>query len=132
NLVIERRIAGGGSTITQQLARNMFIEELGFAQTPTRKLKEAIVALELEKVYTKEQILEAYLNQVNFGHGWHGIETAAQRYFGKPAVEVNPAEAALLAGLLRRPEYYSPRNNPEQARQRRNLVLELMAQQGKL
>lgn len=124
--------AGGGSTITQQLARNMFPEEIGFARRIRRKLKEAKVALELERAYTKEQILEAYLNQVHFGHGWHGIETAARHYFGKSAAEVNPAEAALLAAVVKAPTRFSPFFRPERARGRRNLVLTLMAEQGYL
>ncbi|HEY8468680.1 MAG TPA: PBP1A family penicillin-binding protein [Longimicrobiales bacterium] len=126
------RRAGGGSTITQQLARHMFPEQIGFERRPTRKLKELKVALELERAYTKDQILEAYINQVNYGHGWHGIESAAQHYFGKPATELNPAEAAMLAAVINRPTALSPFRNPEAARARRNLVLELMAQQGYL
>jgi len=124
------RRAGGGSTITQQLARHMFTEDIGFEQRATRKLKELKVALELEKVYNKDQILAAYINQINYGHGWYGIETAAQNYFGKPAVELNPAEAALLAAVINRPGTYDPFKNPENARGRRNHVLTLMAQQG--
>lgn len=126
------RRAGGGSTITQQLARHMFPEQIGFETRPTRKLKELRVALELERVYTKDQILEAYINQVNYGHGWHGIESASQHYFGKAAPELNPAEAAMLAAVINRPTRLSPFRNPEGAQQRRNLVLDLMADQGYL
>src|SRR5690606_29069563 len=111
------------------LARNMFPEEIGFRKRIARKLKEAKVALEIEKVYTKDQILEAYINQIHYGHGWHGIETAAQHYFGKPAAQINPAEAAMLAGVIKLTGRYSPFSNPENALQRRNLVLGLMAQQ---
>jgi penicillin-binding protein 1A len=121
-------IGGGGSTITQQLARNMF-ENIGFEHRLTRKLKEAKVAREIEAVYPKDQILQAYINQVNYGHGWRGIETAAQHYFGKPARDVNPAEAAMLAAAVNAPGRYSPFINPEKTLQRRNLVLSLMAQQ---
>jgi penicillin-binding protein 1A len=121
--------AGGGSTITQQLARNQFAE-IGFHRSILRKLKEAKVALDIERVYTKDEILEAYLNQINFGHGWYGIETAAQRYFGKPARELNLPEAALLAALPKAPSRYSPFLNPDNALRRRNLVLDLMAEQG--
>src|SRR5690606_23494106 len=96
--VLSGRITGGGSTITQQLARWMFSEKIGFEQRPIRKLKEARVARELEEIYSKDEILQAYINQVNYGHGWHGIETAAQHYFGKPAVHLELHEAALLAG----------------------------------
>ncbi|HET9440787.1 MAG TPA: PBP1A family penicillin-binding protein [Longimicrobiales bacterium] len=127
--VLSFGITGGASTITQQLARNMFPEEIGFRKRIARKLKEAKVALEIEKVYTKDQILEAYINQIHYGHGWHGIETAAQHYFGKPAAQINPAEAAMLAGVIKLTGRYSPLANPEQALGRRNLVLNLMAQQ---
>ncbi len=127
--VLSLGITGGASTITQQLARNMFPEEIGFRKRIARKLKEAKVALEIEKVYTKDQILEAYINQIHYGHGWHGIETAAQHYFGKPAAQINPAEAAMLAGVIKLTGRYSPFSNPENALQRRNLVLGLMAQQ---
>ncbi|HUF14244.1 MAG TPA: PBP1A family penicillin-binding protein [Longimicrobiales bacterium] len=121
--------AGGGSTITLQLARNMFVEEIGFDQSFTRKLKELKVAIELERVYSKDEILQAYLNQINFGHGWYGIETAAQRYFGKSASELNPAEGAMLAAVINLPGRYSPFRHPEAARARRNLVLRLMEDQ---
>ncbi len=130
--LVSGRVTGGGSTITQQLARWMFPEEIGFEQVLTRKLKEARIARELEDVYSKDEILEAYINQVNYGHGWHGIETAAQHYFGKPAVELDPAEAALLAAVVNRPGSYSPFRNPERALERRNLVLRLMERQGYL
>jgi penicillin-binding protein 1A len=130
--VLSRRITGGGSTITQQLARWMFSEQIGFEQVLTRKLKEAKVARELEDVYSKDAILGAYINQVNYGHGWHGIETAAQHYFGKPAVQIDPAEAALLAAVINRPGTYDPFRNPDRARTRRNLVLRLMQEQGYL
>ncbi|HEX6559680.1 MAG TPA: transglycosylase domain-containing protein, partial [Longimicrobiales bacterium] len=126
------RIKGGGSTITQQLARNMFPEEIGFRKRLARKLKEARVAMEIEQVYTKDQILEAYINQIHYGHGWHGIETAAQHYFGKPAAQLNPAEAATLAAVVNRWTWYSPFASPERSLKRRNLVLGLMAQQGYL
>ncbi|HSL72726.1 MAG TPA: PBP1A family penicillin-binding protein, partial [Longimicrobiales bacterium] len=132
NFVLNMGVSGGGSTITQQLARHMFTEDIGFEQRPTRKLKEIKVALELEDVYTKDQILAAYINQINYGHGWFGIETAAQHYFGKPAVELNPAEAALLAAVINLPGYYDPFLHPERALNRRNLVLRLMRQQNYL
>ncbi|HET9984029.1 MAG TPA: PBP1A family penicillin-binding protein [Longimicrobiales bacterium] len=128
--ILHGRITAGGSTITQQLARNMFHKEIGFRQRYTRKVKELKVAFELENVYSKDQILEAYLNQINFDHGWYGIETAAERYFGKSAAQLDPAEAALLAALPKAPRRYSPFTNPERARARRNLVLGLMNEQG--
>ena len=119
----------GGSTITQQLARNMF-ETIGFEQRVERKLKELQVALELERAYTKDQILEAYMNQINLGPGWWGIQTASRNYFGKNATELNPAEAALLAAIANLPGHYSPFSNPDNALQRRNLVLSRMMVEG--
>jgi len=131
------RRAGGGSTITQQLARNMFEEGVGFERRLfgggiARKLRELKVARQIEEVYTKDQILEAYINQVNYGHGWRGIETASQHYFGKAAIEINPAEAAMLAAAVNAPGRYSPFMNKEATLQRRNLVLALMAREGYL
>ncbi len=120
----------GGSTITQQLARNQFPLRVGFALSPLRKVREAKVAGDIERIYSKEEILEAYLNQINFGHGWYGIETASQNYFGKTAGELNLPEAALLAALPKAPSRYSPFMRPESALQRRNLVLSVMARQG--
>jgi len=107
----------------------MFPEEIGFRRRLARKLKEARVAMEIERVYSKDQILEAYINQIHYGHGWHGIETAAQHYFGKPAAQLNPAEAATLAAVVNRWGWYSPFVSPERSLKRRNLVLGLMAQQ---
>jgi penicillin-binding protein 1A len=134
--VVSGRITGGGSTITQQLARNMFEEGIGFDRSGlsglTRKLKEARVAQQIEQVYTKNEILQAYINQVNYGHGWRGIETASQHYFGKPAVELNPAEAAMLAAAVNRPGHFSPFVNADATRRRRDLVLALMRDEGYL
>ena len=127
--VLTGRNRGGGSTITQQLARNMWPENIGFERRYTRKLKELQVALALERAYTKDQILEAYMNQVNFDVGY-GIQTASRNYFGKNATELNPAEGALLAAIPRRPRAYNPFRRPDNARRRRNLVLDLMAEQG--
>ena len=130
--VISLGVTGGGSTITQQLARNMFPAEIGFRKRLARKLKEAKVAREIENVYTKDQILEAYINQIHYGHGWHGIETAAQHYFGKPAAQINPAEAAMLAAVVKLTGRFSPFVSPERAKSRRNLVLDVMTDQGYL
>jgi penicillin-binding protein 1A len=121
---------GGGSTITQQLARNMFTERIGFERRLTRKLKEAKVAQQIEEVYSKAEILQAYINQINYGHGWRGIETAAQHYFGKPAIAINPAEAAMLAAAVNAPGRYSPFVNANATLRRRNLVLGLMEEEG--
>ena len=131
----QSRNQGGGSTITQQLARNMFETSVdarirsGWGVV-VRKLKEIRVALALERAYTKDQILEAYMNEVNYAHGWWGIQTASKNYFGKNAADLNPAEAALLAAIVNRPEYYSPIRNPENALRRRGLVLRRMVDQG--
>jgi 1A family penicillin-binding protein len=130
--VLSGSVTGGGSTITQQLARNMFPAEIGFRKRLARKLKEAKVAREIENVYTKDQILEAYINQIHYGHGWHGIETAAQHYFGKPAAQINPAEAAMLAAVVKLTGRFSPFVSPERAQARRNLVIGLMGQQNYL
>ncbi len=131
--VMNRSFAGGGgSTITQQLARNMFEDRIGREKRLARKLKELQVALALEHTYSKDQILEAYINQINYDRGWYGIQTASRNYFGKNATEVNPAEAALLAAIPNRPSYYNPLRNPENALRRRNLALGLMVQQGYL
>lgn len=128
-----RSLSGaGGSTITQQLARNMFTDRIGFEKRVVRKLKEWQVALALEEAYSKDQIIEAYMNQIGYAHGWYGLQTASRNYFGKNAIDMNPAEAALLAAIANRPERYSPLNNPEAATGRRNLVLDLMAREGYL
>ncbi|MCI0434550.1 MAG: transglycosylase domain-containing protein, partial [Gemmatimonadetes bacterium] len=131
NVVRGRRLAGA-STITQQLARWMFSDEIGFERYLTRKMKELKVALELERVYSKDLILEAYINQVNYGDGHYGIEAASQYFFGKPAIELQPVDAALLAAVINLPQVYSPFRHPERALQRRNTVLGLMAEQGYL
>src|SRR4051794_8687776 len=130
-----RSFAEGFSTITMQLAGQIFPEAInrrersGFSGL-TRKLKEAKVARAIEAKYSKDKILELYLNQIPLGNGSYGVETAAQRYFGKKAQDLNVAEAALLAGLPKAPERYNPRRAPERAIQRRNTVIELMREQG--
>ncbi|MCM2297445.1 transglycosylase domain-containing protein [Rhodoferax sp.] len=122
----------GGSTITQQLARNLFPEEIGRAATLTRKLKEAITALKIEAVYSKDEILETYLNTVPFLYNAFGIEMAARTYFDTSAEQLDVLESATLIGMLKGTSYYNPVQNPERAKQRRNLVLEQMAKNGKL
>ncbi|MBY4898608.1 penicillin-binding protein 1A [Cupriavidus sp. AU9028] len=122
----------GGSTLTQQLARNLFPEEIGRAQSINRKLKEAITALKIEAVYSKEEILETYLNTVPFLYNATGIEMAARTYFDKPAQRLDVLEAATLVGMLKGTSYYNPVLNPERAQQRRNLVLAQMARRGHL
>jgi len=125
------RSRGGGSTITQQLARNMFPEGIGFDRRITRKLKEVQVALQLEDSYAKDHILEAYMNEIYMGRGW-GFQNASRAYLGKDLMEIDVAEAALLAAILNRPGAYDPFRNPDNAMRRRNLVLDRMAQQGYL
>jgi 1A family penicillin-binding protein len=122
---------GGASTITQQLVGNMHPDQIDRRdQSPMRKLHEQQAALEMEKHYTKEQILEAYINQINFGHGWYGIESAARHHFGKSASKLTLAEAATLAALPKSPVGYDPSRFPDKSKARRNLILTLMAQQG--
>jgi len=120
---------GGASTITQQLARNMF-DAIGFEVNLDRKLKELQVALELERAYSKDEILEAYMNEIYLGPGWWGVQTATRNYFGKDAVELNPAESALLAAVANNAGVYSPFSYPERAESRRNLVLDRMVMEG--
>jgi penicillin-binding protein 1A len=125
-----RSFAEGFSTITMQLARNIFPERLTRDKSPVRKLKEIKVARAIEAKYSKDRILELYLNQIALGNGAYGIETASQRYFGKSARDLNLAEAATLGGLPKAPERYNPRRSPERAIQRRNTVIEVMREQG--
>jgi penicillin-binding protein 2D len=121
-----RRIAEGGSTITQQLAR---ADRLTGVRTFERKLREAAIAVQLERRYSKAQILQEYLNTVYFGEGLYGVEAAARGYFGKAAADLDVAEAALLAAIVRAPSTDAPGVSPERARRRRDLVLRLMRQQ---
>jgi penicillin-binding protein 1A len=123
------RIVEGGSTITQQLTKVLFLTP---DKSLERKLKEAVLALELERRYSKDRILEMYLNQVYFGHGAYGVEAAARTYFGKSVSELNVREAALLAGLPRAPTTYSPFDHAEMARRRREVVLRRMVEYGAL
>ncbi len=116
----------GGSTLTQQLARNLFPEDIGRARNLNRKLKEIVTALRIERLYTKDQILEAYLNTVPFLYNAVGIEAAAHTYFDKPAIELDAAESATLVGMLKGTQYFNPVQHPDRALQRRNLVLRQM------
>jgi penicillin-binding protein 1A len=120
----------GFSTITMQLARNVFPEKISREKSPIRKLKEAKVSREIESKYDKKKILELYLNQIDLGHGAYGVETASQRYFGKSVRDLNLAEAATLAALPKAPARYNPVRYPERAIQRRNTVLGLMRDAG--
>ena len=123
------RIVEGGSTITQQLTKVLFLTP---DKSLERKLKEAILALELERRYSKDRILEMYLNQVYFGHGAYGVEAAARTYFGKSVSELSVRESALLAGLPRAPSTYSPFDHADAARRRREVVLRRMVEYGVL
>ncbi|HET9210009.1 MAG TPA: PBP1A family penicillin-binding protein [Thermoanaerobaculia bacterium] len=125
--------AQGFSTISMQLARNVFPERIpGEEQTARRKLLEIRVAQEIEHRYSKEEILELYLNNIYFGNRARGIEAAARQYFGRPAKDLTLAQAALLAALPKAPSHYDPRRHPDEALARRNLVLALMRDQGRI
>mgnify|MGYP000583718077 FL=1 len=118
----------GFSSLTQQLARNLY-DTIGFKKTITRKIKEVITAIQIERTYTKDEILEMYLNSVHFGHGTYGVQAAAKRFYGKYANELALDESALLVGLLPAPARYSPVRFPERALTKRNVVLRVMRDQ---
>ncbi|MEM6285573.1 MAG: transglycosylase domain-containing protein [Bacteroidota bacterium] len=122
----------GGSTLTQQLARNLFPEEVGNHASVTRKVKEAVTALKIERVYTKDEILELYLNTVPFLYNAWGIEMAARTYFSTDAGSLDRLQAATLVGMLKGTSSYNPKRNPERARARRNVVLGQMVKYGDL
>jgi penicillin-binding protein 1A len=125
--VARRGVSQGGSTITQQLAKNLFLTQ---ERTLFRKLQELVLALWLERKFSKNEILELYLNRVYFGSGAYGVEAAAQRYFGKSARQVKIAEAAMLAGLVKSPSRLAPSRNPNGAERRAQAVLTAMAELG--
>lgn len=120
----------GGSTLTQQLARNLYPDEIGRALSLRRKAREVITARRIERLHSKDEILEAYVNTVPFLYNAFGVEMAARTYFGKRAHELDVVEAATLVGMLRGAAYYNPVRNPERAVRRRNTVLMLMARRG--
>ena len=122
-----RRLEQGGSTITQQYVKNVYT---GNERTFARKIREAILAVKIAHTYTKDQILDRYLNTVYFGNGAYGVQSAAETYWGIPASRLSTLQAATLAALVRAPATYDPIENPKAAKARRNLVLSLMAQQG--
>ena len=122
----------GGSTLTQQLARNLYPDEIGRAPTITRKIKEAITAQKIELVYSKPEILETYLNTVPFLYNAFGIEMAARTYFDTSADSLDLLQSATLVGMLKGNSYYNPVLNPERARERRNTVLAQMVKRGSL
>lgn len=127
--IMALRFVQGFSTITMQLARNVFPDHLSREKRLERKLKEARIAVELERTLAKDTILQLYLNQINLGPGAYGVEAAAQVLFGKSARDVNVAEAAMLAALAKAPGFYNPREHPGRAVRRRNVVLNLMREQ---
>jgi penicillin-binding protein 1A len=129
----QARVDQGFSTITMQLARNVFPDALPASRrTLSRKLLEVRVAQEIERSFDKDEILEMYLNHIYFGHGARGVEAAARHYFGRPARELDVAQAAMLAAMPKAPTHYDPRRRPERAKERRDLVLTLMERQGRL
>ena len=125
--IATRRMSQGASTLTQQLARAVFLTP---EKTWARKINEVFLTVEIEKQFSKDQILTLYLNKIPFGHGTYGIEAASRWYFGHGAKTLSLPEAALLAGIIQRPAYYSPFNNMAAAKSRRDLVLRRMAEEG--
>lgn len=124
--VKEGSVLQGGSTITQQLAKNLFLSS---DKTYTRKIKELIIAIQLEHLYSKNEILEMYVNVIYYGSGAYGIQAASHTYFGKDAANLSLAESAMLAGLPQAPSAYNPKTNPGMALKRQKAVLTLMTQQ---
>ncbi|MBZ0141750.1 MAG: PBP1A family penicillin-binding protein, partial [Pseudorhodoplanes sp.] len=124
--LLRRGVAQGGSTLTQQLAKNLFLNQ---ERTLTRKAQELVLALWLERNFSKHEILALYLNRIYFGAGAYGIEAAAQRYFGKRARDLSLSEAAMLAGLVRSPSRLAPTRNPHAAEQRAQVVIAAMREQ---
>ena len=121
---------GGGSSITQQLVRNTILSDEQFEMSLKRKVREAYIAIQMEKLYTKDQILNMYLNTIYYGNGAYGIEAASIKYFNKHATDLTLAEAATLVGLPNSPTLYDPFRNPENCVSRRNLVLDRMLEAG--
>ena len=127
NNLVHGKIVEGASTITQQLARNLFLNR---EKTFTRKIKEAILALQIEKYYTKKEKIELYCNQVYFGNSAYGVEAAARTYFGKHIYELTLPECAMLAALPQAPSQFNPYRHPDIALEKRNIVLDKMAERG--
>ena len=129
--ILLRDNSGGGSTLTQQLVKNLYgRKRYGFLTLPVNKIKEAIIASRMEKIYSKEELLLLYLNSVPFGEEVYGVESAARRFFSKSAKSLKIEESAVLIGMLKANTYYNPVLNPENSRIRRNVVLSLMAKEG--
>jgi penicillin-binding protein 1A len=128
SLIMGDRSSGGGSTLSQQLAKNLYPRKrLGPFSMPVNKMREAITASRLEKIYSKKEILQLYLNTVSFGESIFGIESASRQFFSKPASQLKTHECAVLIGMLKAPTYYNPRLHPDRSKQRRNVVLSQMA-----
>lgn len=121
------RTVEGGSTLAQQTVKNIFLSQ---ERTMTRKIREMFLAIQLERNYTKDQILEIYLNTIYFGHGTYGLKEAARTYFGKAPEDLNLSECAMLAGLPQAPSAYDPIDHPEEGKKRMTTVLMLMAREG--
>ena len=126
--IINLGYAQGFSSLTQQVARTLY-DTIGFKKTIIRKIKEIITAIQIERTYTKDEILEMYLNNVHFGHGTYGVQAAAKRYFSKDASQLNLGESAMLVGILPAPARFSPVRHPERAHYKRNVVLRVMRDQ---
>ena len=122
-------ISGGGSTLTQQLVKNAYLSQ---EQTMTRKLKELFLSIQVENVYSKNEILTMYLNNAYFGNGVWGVQDAARKYFGENAVNLSVPDSAVLAGMLTSPSAFNPIDHPKAAKRRRNVVLQLMVENNKL
>jgi penicillin-binding protein 1A len=121
------RAGGGGSTLTQQLIKNLYgRSKSGFLNLPVNKIKEVIIASRIEAVYSKEELVLLYLNSVPFGEDVYGVETATHRFFNKTTRELRIEESAVLVGMLKANTYFNPRLNPVNSLDRRNLVLSLM------
>lgn len=125
--ITNKGVAEGGSTITQQLAKNAYLTQ---DRTYKRKIQEIFLALQLERRYTKDEILELYLNQIYFGQGAYGVQAAAKTYFGKDVKDLDLNECAMLAGIPKSPNYFSPLNNLQAAQERKGVVLDQMAKYG--
>ncbi|KAF0235996.1 MAG: penicillin-binding protein [Prolixibacteraceae bacterium] len=131
SVLLQNRSSGGGSTLSQQIAKNLYPRtDYGFFSLPVNKLREAIIAYRMERIYTKNEILTLYLNTVPFSENIFGIEVAAERFFSKSPKNLEIQEAAVLVGMLKANNYYNPHNNPDRAKERRNVVLDQMAKNG--
>ena len=127
SILLQNSSAGGGSTLSQQVAKNLYPRvDYGFLSLPINKLREAIIAYRMERIYTKEEIITLYLNTVPFSENIFGIDVAAERFFSKNPKDLEIQEAAVLVGMLKANNYYNPHSNPDRAKERRNVVLDQM------